>query len=117
MLHAHEDLKVYSTVDVCIKDSSGKTILRQNYSTPPPFKLDPVALASEAKQKDLQLNSPSGDLAGKLLEDGDSHVIDGLIIPFRLDTPQAPAKSSFGWKHINDRASATKSREQDSVLG
>ena len=95
VLHAHEDLKVYSTVDVCIKDSSGKTILRQYYSPPPQIKLEPVPLTSEAIQKDLQLNSPSGDLAAKLFGDGDSHVIDSLIIPVRPGTPETPSNHTW----------------------
>ena len=40
VLHAHEDLQVNSTVDVCILDSAGKTILRQYYSPPPQIRLD-----------------------------------------------------------------------------
>ena len=54
------------------------------------IKLDPVALASEVIQKDLQLNSASRDLKGKLSGNGDSQVIDRLIIPVGPDTPEFP---------------------------
>ena len=48
VLHTHEDLKVYRTVNVCIEVFSGVTTLRQHYSPPPQIKLDQILFASKA---------------------------------------------------------------------
>ena len=72
VLHAHEDVKVHSVVDMCVKDIVGQTLIRQYYSPPADVKFDQTSQAVDTVTKDLLMDSSPEDLSDVLFGDGDS---------------------------------------------
>ena len=69
VLHAHEDVKVNSVVDLCVKDNVGQTLICQYYSPPADVKLDQTPQAVDTIIDDRLMGSSPEYLSDILFGD------------------------------------------------
>ena len=86
VLAGQEDLLIPCLVDLCVKRSEGKTVMRRYFSPPPSLRLHEQSLDVRELWDDLLLDVDPEWLAQRLFTESDSPAINHIVIPKRPRT-------------------------------